>query len=269
MKENDPFSAFVLPDCFFSPAGSTTADADESSKTPIEMINNISAQLGSSSEIITPFVPELTAADDLSYTFNVIDQKTMSLRITDEELQAPYVVGFVCQKHPAGRLYLCIGKLFDQGILSENEKTRCFLMFTDDDLSGDRARTIDYSAGILNEAALDDLKNSLSKSEIVSDVFRIDQRTIRCLIPGDGYFVLPVNVKEKHTVFVDGREVTALPILSNRCMIPITSGDHVVTVKSNLLPYGFGILIAALAIAVYGIGILLRRKRQMRQSASD
>lgn len=129
-------------------------------------------------------------------------------------------------------------------------------------LQSEKENTLHMTAYSFDEEYLADLVMELSQNTLQIQEMSSDKLTGSVIADKDGYLILSIPYDPGFTILVDGVETEAALFEDMMTAVPLTAGEH--TISLSYYPQGMtaGILITILSIVLFGVICIVERKKE-------
>lgn len=118
-------------------------------------------------------------------------------------------------------------------------------------LSAEEQESLNLSAYVFHEDVFADLMNTLGQSTMTIDNFKSTKIDSHITATNDGYLVLSIPYDPGFTVLIDGQEVETELFKEMMIAVPVTPGEHSVTIHYYPQGLTLGIIISCVSIAIF------------------
>lgn len=132
--------------------------------------------------------------------------------------------------------------IIDLGILNSNDEIRV----TADDFEGN----LSISAYTVNQTNFIDAINTLSKNAMTLEAFSENEITGTVTTDFDGYLLMSVPYDLGWSIYIDGSPVKQESLIDALTMVPITAGNHTITMKYSPEGFKIGVVITIICVII-------------------
>ena len=242
---NETFETMLIDDK--DTAFSIVAENKDDGMLPINRQNNLALRLGAEGDLFT----EIYSEDNAGFSTIEVAYDTHVFAYCDTTKHSKIVAY-------AGEEELkTFSKLSNKYILDLGYHTAG----TTITLKSEKEETLHLTAYSFDEEYLDNLVNLLSESSLTITDMSQDKLSGSVSVQQDGYLVLSIPYDPGFTITMDGEQTEAVLFEDMMLAVPITAGEHIVSL--SFYPQGMtaGILISCISIFLF-IGICFIEERR-------